>query len=141
MAFDLIARKRIFARTDGRCHLCRKKLCFNNYGVHGSRGCWQVEHSKARANGGTDHGNNLYAACIACNLDKGTFTTRTARSWNGYTKAPLSQAKKEAVRETNTWLGGAIGVAAGALVVGTGGAVLVLGSLGALIGKAINPES
>jgi hypothetical protein len=75
-----------------------------------------------------------------CNLDKGTFTTRTARSWNGYTKAPLSQAKKEAVRETNTWLGGAIGVAAGVLVVGTGGAALFLGSVGALLGNAINPE-
>ncbi len=140
MAFVLLVRKKIFGRTDGRCHICRKKLCFNNYGVNGARGSWHVEHSKCRANGGTDHGNNLYAACIVCNLQKGTFSTRAVRSRNGYTKAPFSQAKKESVRGTNTWLGGAIGVATGAIVIGTGGAAFFLGSIGALIGNAINPE-
>ena len=140
MSFDPLFRKKIFDRTDGRCHICRKKLCFNNYGVNGARGSWHVEHSKCQAHGGTNHGNNLYAACITCNLQKGTLSTRAVRSRNGYTRAPLSQAKKESVRETNTWLGGAVGAATGAIVIGTGGAALLLGSVGALIGNAINPE-
>jgi hypothetical protein len=73
-------------------------------------------------------------------LQKGTLSTRAVRVRNGYTRAPLSRAKKESARGANTWFGGAIGAAAGAIVIGTGGAALLLGSVGALIGNAINPE-
>jgi 5-methylcytosine-specific restriction endonuclease McrA len=37
----------------------------------GERGVWEVEHSVARAKCGSNHGNNLYAACITCNRSKG----------------------------------------------------------------------
>jgi len=55
MAFSDDVLDRIFLRTDGRCHLCPEgRLCRSNYGKLGTRGAWEVEHSKARANGGTD---------------------------------------------------------------------------------------
>lgn len=140
MAFDATTRKTIFAKTDGRCHICHKKLCFNNYGIQGAQGNWHVEHSKARANGGTDHLNNLYAACISCNLDKGTYCVRTARSRNGFTKAPLSKLKKEQVRQRNAVSGGAIGLLVGAAAGGPVGAAF-LAILGAAVGHSINPEN
>lgn len=66
--------------------------------------------------GGTDRLNNLYPACIDCNLDKGTRTTRTARGWHGRRKAPLSREKR---RQAKTWrgvIGGLIGGALGSLL-------------------------
>lgn len=77
----------IFARTDRRCHICGKGLCRKNYARPGARGAWEVEHSKPRAREGTDHGNNLYAAHIRCNREKGTLSTRSipGRSRNGKT--------------------------------------------------------
>ena len=50
----------IYDKTHGCCHLCHKKLAFINYGIYGAKGAWHIEHSKAKANGGTDHLNNLY---------------------------------------------------------------------------------
>lgn len=91
----------IFERTDGQCHICGKKLCRNNYALCGRKGAWEAEHSIPRSNGGSDHLNNLYAAHIYCNREKGTVTTRTARRWNGRTKAPLSKERKNRVRVRN----------------------------------------
>lgn len=139
MAFDATTRISIFNKTDGRCHICRKRLCFSNYGKAGTRGAWHVEHSKARANGGTDHFNNLYAACVSCNLDKRTYCVRTARSWNGYTKAPLSRSKKTEIQRKNTVAGGILSAAIG-LAGGPVGAI-VLGCIGAAVGSSINTET
>lgn len=75
---------RIYNKTNGYCHLCNKKLSRNNYGVHGAKGSWHVDHSKAKANGGTHHMNNLYPACISCNIEKGTLHKRTIRKRKGY---------------------------------------------------------
>lgn len=86
----------IFDRTAGECHICHKKVAFKNYGEFGEHGAWEVEHSKPRAKGGTDHRNNLYAAHIKCNREKGTVTTQTARSWHDQTRAPLSREEREA---------------------------------------------
>ena len=61
----------IFRKTDGRCRYCGKQLAFPNYGRVGRRGAWAVDHSVSKANGGSDHGNNLYASCVDCNQDKG----------------------------------------------------------------------
>jgi 5-methylcytosine-specific restriction endonuclease McrA len=97
--------QRIFLRTEGSCHICRKKLCFSNHGNLGRRGAWEIEHSMPVSKGGTDHLNNLYAACIRCNRSKGNATTRMARAEHGYRKAPLSKEQ----RARNTWAGGAIG--------------------------------
>lgn len=129
---------RVFERTDGNCHICWRKLCFCNYGRFGTRGAWEVEHSNARCNGGTDHGNNLYAAHITCNREKGSVTTRTARSWNGRTRAPLSKKRKDEIRSNNCFGGSAIGALAGAALAGPAG--FVLGAiLGAIAGNEITP--
>lgn len=118
---------RIFDKTDGCCHICHKKLSFSNYGVAGAKGNWEVEHSVARANGGTDHLNNLYAACLDCNREKGTYPSRTARAWNGNTRAPYNREKKEQIRSSNTTTGALVGGLLG----------LCFGPLGAVIGAGI----
>lgn len=113
MAFDNDTLKRIFERSDGVCHLCRKKLAFRNYGQNGGRGAWEVEHSNARSNGGTDRLNNLYPAHIACNRSKGDKSSRSARAKHGYRSAPLSaKAKKK-----SAVAGGLIGAALGYILV------------------------
>lgn len=83
----------IYDRTNGKCHICGKKLARSNYGVLGARGCWEVEHSIAVARGGTDSMNNLLAACVSCNRSKGESTSRSARARNGRSRAPYSAAK------------------------------------------------
>lgn len=95
MGFDIKKRNSIFARTDGLCHICRKKLVFKNYGQVGKRGAWEVEHSVPKAAGGTDHGNNLYASCIPCNRKKQASSTRSARAVHGHRAAPLSNKQKQ----------------------------------------------
>lgn len=63
-------KRRVFDKTDGICHLCGKRLVFDNYGQEGERGAWQIEHSHARSDGGVDDLRNLRPACIDCNLSK-----------------------------------------------------------------------
>lgn len=94
MGFDTGKLDAIYGRADGQCHICRKRLARKNYGKLGARGAWEVEHSKPRSKGGSDHGNNLYAACIFCNRSKGNATTRSARLKNGNKAAPYSAKRK-----------------------------------------------
>jgi hypothetical protein len=119
--------RRIYERTSGYCHLCHRKMSFTNYGQFGERGAWEVEHSIARANGGTDHGNNLYAACIPCNRSKCDGSTRAARALNGKTRAPLCKEKREEEQVTNA----VIGIGAGAIV------GYLFGPLGAVAGAIL----
>ena len=112
MSTDNNFRERIFQKTDGRCHLCRKQLSFSNYGKQGGRGAWEVEHSMPRVKGGTDHLNNLYPACISCNRSKGASSTSRAREKNGYKSAPLSINKKK--ENAGAW--GAVGLVVSFLV-------------------------
>lgn len=116
MAHDKETRKRIFARTDGKCHLCGTKLSFINYGNPNGRGAWEIEHSNPRAEGGTDHLNNLYPAHIICNREKGTRTSRTVRAWHGRTRAPLSKERQEEARMSSAWTGAALGAFAGLVI-------------------------
>lgn len=116
MPYDTETLRRIYDRTAGRCHLCGKQVCFNNYGDPEGRGGWEVEHSTPRAKGGTDHGNNRYPAHISCNRAKGTLTSRTVRAWHGRTRAPLSKERQEAVRESNALAGAALGALAGLVI-------------------------
>lgn len=67
----------IFDKTDGTCRYCAKQLAFANHGAVARRGAWQVDHSRSRFNGGTDHLNNLYAACVECNDLKGSRNGQT----------------------------------------------------------------
>jgi 5-methylcytosine-specific restriction endonuclease McrA len=101
MTYDDATLTKIYVRTNGKCHLCHKKLSFTNYGQGGAKGAWEVEHSIPRANGGTDHLNNLFPAHIGCSREKGTYTSRTARSWNGRTRAPISKERKAQI--TGAW--------------------------------------
>lgn len=73
---DEAKRVAVFEKSNGKCHYCEKALSFYNRDRQG-RGAWEVEHRIARANGGTDHLNNLVAACWTCNVDKGTLTAKT----------------------------------------------------------------
>lgn len=119
--------RRIYDRTAGKCHICHRKLAFVNYGDHGSRGAWEVEHSKPRAHGGSDHGNNLFAAHIGCNRSKQHNSTRSARAVHGKTRAPFSVTKREKIRVKNTVVGAGIGSVIGA----------AFGPLGMAIGSGI----
>ncbi len=130
----------VFERTNGYCHICGKQLALTNYGKPGRRGAWEIEHSKARANGGTDHGNNLYAACIRCNRTKRDGSTRAARAFHGRTAAPLSAKKQATVRKKNALvLGGSAAV--GAVLLGVAGpAALFVAGVGAAIGHDLEPD-
>ena len=129
---------RIFRRTGGQCHICRKRLCFGNHGAIGKRGAWKIEHSRPRPRGETDHLNNLYAACISCNRSKGNGTTASARSGNGYRTAPLSKKRKN----RNAWTGGAVGALAFLFVPPPLrlAAAVVGGFVGAIVGKSYEPD-
>jgi 5-methylcytosine-specific restriction endonuclease McrA len=131
--------QKIFRKTDGYCHICHHKLIFSNYGILGANGSWQIEHSIARANGGSNHLNNLYASCISCNIEKGTMHSKTVRFRYGKTRAPFSRSKKELIKTDNmtggTLVGGTIGLAIGGPVGGLFG-----GLVGGLIGNSTSPK-
>src|SRR5437867_10786673 len=124
---------RIYERTSGYRHVCGKKLAFTNNGRFGARGCWEVENSVARANGGSNHGNNLYAACISCNRGKGTLSSRSCRAAQGRTCALLSRKKRASKRNEQTLVGAGAGALIG-MTLGPGGAI-VGGLVGALLGN------
>jgi 5-methylcytosine-specific restriction endonuclease McrA len=126
----------IYDNTSGYCSLCHIKLSFSNYNARGSRGAWHVEHTVPIALGGTNRLNNLKAACIVCNLDKGVSSARAARARNGVTRAPYSRSRVAALRERNTWGGIAAGAGTGAAVGGPFGA-LVGGLFGGLLGQSL----
>ena len=60
----------IYDKTGGYCYHCEKKLAFINYGLFGSKGVWEVDHSNPIARGGTDYLRNLVPSCISCNRSK-----------------------------------------------------------------------
>ena len=132
-------RKNVFTKTDGHCHLCHKKLSFSNYGKNGARGAWHIEHSIAKANGGSDHLNNLFPACVKCNVEKGVLHTKTARRKNGVSRAPFSSNKKAAIKDSNTASGVVIGSVIGTAIGGPVGGFLG-GVLGGLIGNQSSPQ-
>jgi 5-methylcytosine-specific restriction endonuclease McrA len=130
---------KIFEKTDGHCHLCHTKLVFKNYAQSAKIGKWEIEHSKPKAKGGTDHLNNLFPACVKCNNEKGVLATKTIRARKLVTRAPLSLKKKVKIKEANTLGGAIIGATSGALVGGPIG--VIIGSvLGGLIGNKTSPK-
>ena len=92
-----------------------------------------------RSRGGTDHRNNLFAACVRCNLNKSNMTTRTARSWNDKTRAPLDPEKRGEAKLGNAIAGAIVCGVAGVVVAGPVG--LIVGVLaGASLDSAENPD-
>lgn len=128
----------IYDRASGYCHLCGAKLAFTNYGKHDKKGAWEVEHSNPRAQGGTDYRSNLLPAHITCNRSKGAMTTRTARSWHGRSRAPLSRERREEVRQDNALLGGAAGALMGSVFGPWGAAAGAV--IGGRLGYKKNPD-
>lgn len=136
MAKNLQRLKDIFKKTDGYCHVCHRKLSFG--GKRNTKGAWHIEHSKPRARGGTNHLNNLLPACIDCNIEKATLSSRTARGYYGNTRAPYCKEKKHAIRDDNTAagmiIGGLIGSIGGPWGVGIGA------TIGGIIGNSNSPK-
>jgi 5-methylcytosine-specific restriction endonuclease McrA len=131
--------ERIFDRTSGYCHICCGKLSYCNYNLRGRRGAWNVEHSKPKALGGTDHLNNLYAAHITCNEAKQISCTRRARAAYGRTRAPYSVTKRQRMRTDNAIRKGILTGALAGKVFGPVG--LVVGAfVGAATGYDENPD-
>jgi hypothetical protein len=79
MAFGEQEKHSIISKTQGRCEYCDKKLSYENYGIRGAWGSWQIDHSKAKARGGQDHLNNLFPACVDCNSKKSDSSARRFR--------------------------------------------------------------
>jgi len=116
VSYDTKTRRAIYERTGGYCHICRKKIYFKNFGVHGARGACHVDHSTPRSRGGSDRLSNLFAACIPCNLKKGADTNRKARRPHGNRRKPPSRKdRREAInaQRATTFLGGVVGGAFG----------------------------
>jgi hypothetical protein len=126
MAYDSATLNDIYDKTAGRCHLCGKKLAFTNYGRHGQRAAWEVDHSRPRARGGTDMFRNLLPACTGCNRSKQAGANRKIRIGFGLDRAPLSYDQRAAQRSRNIVAGAAVGAA----LAGPWGAVI-----GALLGS------
>ena len=130
MAFSKVEKRKIYDRTYGKCHICGKKLSFENYGFQGLKGAWEVDHSSPKSKGRTNRLNNLYAACITCNRSKNNKSTKSARAKYGKTKAPLSKEKRKDAKHDN-----AIG---GAILGGIAGSIL--GPLGTAAGATIGAK-
>ena len=137
MRYDSEYLRLTYYRTDGHCHICHSKLSLINHGAIGERGAWEIDHSRPRSKGGSDHRNNLFPACVSCNRDKSNRSTRTARNWNATTRAPLSREKKQKMRSENAVtcgvLGGLLGLVGGPL------GIVIGASLGAAVGRSIRP--
>ena len=132
MGYTLEQKKTIFKKTDGRCHICHKKLTFKNYGIPDTRGCWEIDHSKPKSKAGTNYMRNLLPACIICNNLKNNSSTRSARAKHGFKKAPLSKEKKNEKQRDNKIIGGIVGASLGGALLGPPGAIA-----GAVIGSAL----
>ena len=57
----------VSVRDGWRCTYCGRRV---------TRGTRHIDHSVSRANGGSNHLNNLRVSCAACNLDKGALNSR-----------------------------------------------------------------
>lgn len=138
MRYSTAHKRTIYDRTGGYCHLCQTKLAFTNYGRHGEKGAWEIDHSKARALGGSDHGNNLFAACTGCNRSKGALSSKSIRYNNGIARSPRSRMERKKAKTRNTWTGVSTGALIGARLGGPAGA-LVGAILGGTLGASIKP--
>jgi len=135
MGYDRDQLDRIFHSTAGRCHLCHGRLARKNYAADGQRGAWEVDHSVAVARGGSDHGNNLKPAHIACNRSKQEADNRAIRRAHGHVRSPLSTKAVRTTRMTNAAIGGAGLAVLGGVTLGPLGFVA-----GALVGGLVGHE-
>jgi 5-methylcytosine-specific restriction endonuclease McrA len=125
------ARRVVFDATAGRCHLCKNPLALKHYGAKhfGKPTAWELDHQRPRAKGGSDHGNNLRAACISCNRSRQTKSAARVREQNGFAKPPVSADK----RSDNMFIAGVVGAVGAAAFGATLGPALLVGSMLAAI--------
>ena len=71
----------IYDKTGGYCYHCEKKLAFTNYVAYGSKGAWEVDHSRSKSDGGTNYLRNLVPSCIPCNRSKGSLHSSQFRRY------------------------------------------------------------
>lgn len=131
--FDDATRRAVFAKTNGRCHLCGEPMALSNYGNHGARGAWEVDHSTPKSQAGTDHLNNLYAAHTVCNRSKQARSSASVRRENGRTRAPMSAAAMKELKTGDAWIGALSVGLLGARFCGPPGLLIgaVIGAIGA----------
>lgn len=127
----------VFEKTSGHCHLCRKRMAFSNYGNHGTRGAWEIDHSVPRALGGTDHLNNLYAAHTSCNRSKQARSSASVRRENGHSRPPMSAAAMEELKAGDAWTGALSGGLIGVRFGGFPG-MLIGAAIGAVMAHAVD---
>ncbi len=140
MRYDKEMLRRIFAKTDGRCHVCWSSLAYSNYGAHGNRGAWEVDHATPLAEGGTDRLNNLYPACTSCNRSKQASSSRSARRAYGKTRAPMSAEAIERAKLKGAITGALAAALFGARFAGPPGFWIGL-VVGGIAGYAGDPEA
>ena len=137
-AFTVDVLERVFDRTDGKCHICHRRVAWKNYAELGARGAWEVDHSVPRAWGGTDRLSNLFPAHIRCNRSKQASSNRRARGQHGKYRAPLSANQRGANRARNGALGAGLGWALASLFVPQLRIAATI--LGAAAGLGVDPE-
>ncbi len=131
--YDAETRLKVYNKTNGHCHLCGGPMAFSNYGDHGARGAWEIDHSTPKARGGTDHLNNLYAAHSSCNRSKQHRSNASIRREYGRTRAPLSAAALQELKAGDALTGAvSIGLLGGRFF-GPAGFIVgaVIGAIGA----------
>lgn len=70
---------RIYARCEGRCASCGRKLLAGDD--------YEIDHRIALANGGTDDDDNLQIMCVGCHILKtGDDVTEAAKGKRRYSK-------------------------------------------------------
>jgi len=137
--YDEGTRRAVFVRTRGLCHICHGRLAFSNYHNHGARGAWEVDHSKPKAMGGSDHLNNLYAAHTTCNRSKQARSSASVRRENGHSRPPMSEAAMRKLKEGDAWAGAFSGGLLGLRFGGIPG-MLIGAAIGAAGAYAVNRE-
>lgn len=97
---DPSVRKHVLTKADGRCHLCGTRLSLNSM---------EMEHSRPKSLGGTNHMNNLMPSCRSCNREKGNrLTTGQMRRLKGNQRFQK--------RGSDSGLGWALGIGGGLLL-------------------------
>lgn len=97
---DPVVRKHVHTKTNGRCHLCGVRLSLNSM---------EMEHSRPKSLGGTNHMNNLMPSCRSCNREKGNrLTTGQMRRLKGNQRFQK--------RESDSGLGWVLGIGGGLLL-------------------------
>lgn len=129
-------RAKVLAKTNNQCHICHKKVAKKNYGIVGLKGAWEIDHSVPISKGGSNHLNNLYAACIPCNRKKGNSSNANARKPHKLGSAPMSKSAMDSKRKKEILTGLAVGAGFGSAFGPFG--ILAGAGVGALFGSKYN---